>query len=157
MYICTGCLEVYKNDFENSLCPKSTCTGEVIEVNSTLMPLVRLLLERGYYVKKDGCNFEYSETEYVPKLLKIVFEDYVQLPSIPEDMQYNNEDNSLVVTFDSDDTIENLQLIASSVVKVLRWIDSLEVAHYEECAYVNEGDYRKCYFCDALDACKDMK
>ena len=45
-YMCMGCYEIY--DYDMDMCPKAGCEGMVVEIDELMVPIIKLLNEKGY-------------------------------------------------------------------------------------------------------------
>jgi len=48
-YLCLECYETYQMHLP--YCPKTSCHGEIIEVDDLMLPVIMLLNQRGYYTE----------------------------------------------------------------------------------------------------------
>lgn len=61
-YVCMECHEVYNINLET--CPKSNCSGEVVEIDDLILPAIIMLNAKGYmtefscagHIYDDGCT-----------------------------------------------------------------------------------------------------
>ena len=151
--ICTGCLCVYEENLIGTKCSKRNCEGEVIKIEDSLVPVVKLLMEKGYYVKAEKSGYKYLSSDYIPDALSIVFEEYVNLLSKPQDMEFIEKENKITITFDNETKSQALNSVYNNLKNIINWIQELPIQEYQECVYSTESDYRKCQFCNAVDAC----
>lgn len=61
-YMCMGCYEIYDRDLDR--CPKSICSGMVVEIDELMIPAIKFLNIKGYMTEfccsghpyDDGCT-----------------------------------------------------------------------------------------------------
>ena len=45
-YMCMGCYEVY--DWNMEMCPKTGCEGNIVEIDELMLPIIKMLNQKGY-------------------------------------------------------------------------------------------------------------
>lgn len=89
---CLKCNEIYKmeslstdkaNNFQH--CPRFSCTGEVIEVDELILPVIIELNKKGYFTKHccAGHYYDKAPNSYIS------FEEGVKLPELPNGYVYD--------------------------------------------------------------------
>ena len=142
MYICLNCYEVYDNHLkfnhtsEYNFCPKTSCDGDVIEVDELFIPVITELNKKGY--DTTNCCSGHSYESYINSY--IGFEDYVELPSLPEGYMYDRDLHPQVdwdkhdrkgmdcirkVFDNSEDKIELSKSIYQNAINMLEWVKGL--------------------------------
>lgn len=99
-YLCLDCGEVYDSSrlhinelFEYVYCPKTNCDGTLIEVDELMIPIIQILNDKGY-ITKYCCSGHYDG--HHPNAY-IMFEDWVELPSIPKGFKKDDDCSGHVV------------------------------------------------------------
>lgn len=65
-YMCMACGEIYRNELP--YCPKRSCTcGEVVEIDELMVPIIRLLNEKGFATRYccSGHSYEQGSSPYI--------------------------------------------------------------------------------------------
>lgn len=88
--LCLKCGEIYDkslkplNDGEYNFCPKSSCIGEIVEVDEMILPVIRILNLKGYKTKfccgghpekKNPNAYILFDFDYRPKTIPEGFEE----------------------------------------------------------------------------------
>ncbi|MBQ4523365.1 MAG: hypothetical protein IJA10_10530 [Lachnospiraceae bacterium] len=86
-YLCLECGEIYNSEqlnlnpfLEDILCPKSSCSGYLIEVDELLIPTIKLLNDKGY-ITNYCCSGHYSN--HSPRCY-ILFAEGIDIPNTPK-------------------------------------------------------------------------
>lgn len=75
-YMCMGCGEVYSWDME--VCPKASCEGDVVWIDELMIPIIKLLREKGYiteyccsgHVYGNGCGAYVCLDDFMTEVLE---------------------------------------------------------------------------------------
>lgn len=87
-YYCNDCGEIYdssllRTDLYSAYdmpCPKAGCNGSMYEVDELMLPIIKILNEKGY-TTKFCCSGHYYHS---PSSGYLWFEEWVELPNLPE-------------------------------------------------------------------------
>ena len=143
MYICLNCYEVYDNHLkfdrisEYNFCPKSSCDGNVIEVDELFIPVIIELNKKGY--NTSSCCSAHTYNSYINSY--IMFDEDVKLSSLPKGYKYDkdiyphvnwdkvgrNGMDCIRKVFDKSnkDNIELSKEIYENAINVLDWVKGL--------------------------------
>lgn len=132
--VCLHCFEIYKEslkfdewaDFQP--CPKTSCIGEVVEIDDLLLPVIIELNKKGYTTKYCCAGHYYDH----PINSYIMFDEDIELPSIPPNYKYENDHNTIRRNFSDIVNIENYKYfteINNNATQLLKWAKSL--SYYE--------------------------
>jgi len=143
MYICLNCYEVYDNHLkfdrtsEYNFCPKSSCDGNVIEVDELFIPVIIELNKKGY--NTSSCCSAHTYDSYINSY--IMFDEDVKLSSLPKGYKYDkdlyphadwskvdrNGMDCIRIVFDKKNK-NNIKLskeIYENAINVLEWVKEL--------------------------------
>ena len=128
--LCLKCGEIYDKDLisltpnEYSFCPKSSCIGEVIEVDDMILHAIKILNDKGY-ITKYCCS---GHAENKPPNGYIMFEDFINLESCPERFKFEDRYGSTIIrsTFESVDYYVDSQNIFKDMIVLLGWANDLD-------------------------------
>ncbi len=130
-YLCLDCGETYDstylkiNDYDNSAyCPKTSCTGELIEVDELILPTIKILNMKGYLTKY-CCSGHWSDQH--PQGY-IMFQDGIDIPYLPNG--FSKELNGDNVTIRSNmplrkPTISDFKRICDRAKVLVNWANKL--------------------------------
>lgn len=131
MHVCMECFESYDrrflmnaDGFGEVFCPKSSCQGEVVELDELIAPTIILLNQKGYLTKFccSGHWYEESSTTY------IYFYDEIPIELLPEGfvLEDDYEGNATTIRTRYGDTEENKYDFVIRVNKQLyEWANNL--------------------------------
>ena len=157
--ICLSCYEIYRDsineiksipynldgkDKEYHMCPKNSCTGEIIEVDELMLPIIIELNKKGY-TTLNCCSGHYYEE--IPHCY-IMFKKTIIFDSLPKEFTYQkneprttiencfgvlNSDSTYIIDKykNKEDKLYKLILLAN--IELLKWVKKLP-------KYINEGD-----------------
>lgn len=139
-YFCLKCGEIYKSNikdtqiqFENNgkiedriWCPKTSCIGQVIEVDDIFLPIIKLLNKKGYYTSFccSGHVGDNGLSSYIS------FDDTMHgLPNIPKGYKEEKDSNIYCIRKNYDDKLSEIEihkLILENAIITLQWAEQLE-------------------------------
>ena len=130
-YLCLECGEIYDSDwlnnnelFEYIQWPKTNCVGTLIEVDELLLPTIKILNEKGYSTK--FCCSGHYESQHPNGY--IAFEDWVDLPYIPDGFKADEDYDHIVIRSTlpyTTPTLEDFKTICDNAKTLLDWAISL--------------------------------
>lgn len=134
MHVCMDCYEYYDHKFlkrdvqDMYVCPKTSCSGDVVEIDELIAPTIILLNQKGYITKYCCSGHWYSEcsTPY------IYFYDFVELPEIlPYGFKYE-QTNTIRKRFDDfeDEYLNKYNFIVQTNKDLYEWAFSLTEFEY---------------------------
>lgn len=128
--VCLHCFEIYKSSLkedewiDSQPCPKSTCIGKVVEVDELLLPTIIELNKKKYFTKY-CCSGHYYQN---PVSSYIMFEDDIDIPSLPKGYVLENEKNTIRKSFSDHCDAKNYKYvfeIYENAKSLLKWAKSL--------------------------------
>ena len=85
--MCLDCYEIYDKDkIEGdklsyyNFCPKTSCNGQLIEIDELMIPTIKVLNEKGYCTKFCCSGHYYGQTPNG----YIMFEEGIDIPNLPK-------------------------------------------------------------------------
>ena len=100
VYMCLNCYEIYNkedikiNDFCDYVgCPKTSCVGQLIEIDELMIPTIKILNQKGY-ITKFCCSGHYygqHSNGY------IMFEEGVDIPKLPSGWTKETHGNYITI------------------------------------------------------------
>ena len=142
-YLCLDCYETYKIPLQN--CPKTSCNGQVIEVDELMLPIVMLLNQKGYhtefccaghiYEQKNCC---YPYIVFDSDLNEVLSEDEFKeiFKDLPECWDFEEGDwlnrMTLRCNIENNNMIEMQKMICYANLKLLEFVDALPSLYDEE-------------------------
>lgn len=140
-YVCLSCYEIYNEDYlkidewlDEQICPKTDCSGHIIEVDDLLIPTIITLNKKGYYTK--FCCSGHYDSQHPEGY--IYFEEGIKLPNVPNGF-YLEEEDGKGVTIRSNicknrrlrkPTHNDFYKICDNAKSLLKWANQLP--YYEE-------------------------
>lgn len=144
-YMCLTCFQIYDDSIEKTKtiyrgknnewievisCPKADClTGEVVYIDELILPVIKLLNEKGYRTKHCCSGHIYNENDCY-----VIFEAYVkELPNIPEGFSLTKgEDDCLILSYDFNNKVwskERYKNILAVNNRLFEWAEKLPKNH----------------------------
>ena len=132
-YLCLDCGEVYNSSslhinelFSEVSCPKTNCDGTLIEIDELMIPIIQILNQKGY-ITKYCCSGHY---DYIHPNSYIMFEDWVELPYIPDGFikEEKEEGENIIIRSTlplRTPTLEDFKSICDNAKTLLDWAISL--------------------------------
>lgn len=130
-YLCLECGEVYDSNwlninelYEYIHCPKTSCVGILVEVDELLIPTIKILNKKGYSTK--FCCSGHYDSQHPNGY--IAFEDWVELPSIPNGFKFDEDYDCIVIRSTlsyTTPTLEDFKAICDNAKTLLDWAMSL--------------------------------
>ena len=137
---CLKCYEVFKlesllqdkvNNFQH--CPKFSCTGQVIDVDELMLPIIIELNKKGYYTEYccAGHYYDKAPNSY------ILFQEGISIPSLPSGYIYDKDStrtirNDFSKYTDGDivysDNDRYFEIINCNATLLLNWANSLPIS-----------------------------
>ena len=153
-YLCMSCFEEYKRDglklnedSYESPCPKSNCYGVVVEIDDMILPIIKLLNQKGYISTFCCSNHSYEagnksntyisfESECVPNTVPNGF--YIEDKKWYEENHPNfvyTTDKDICIRKYYDDELDEFELhveICKTMVDLMEWAEELDDISEEE-------------------------
>lgn len=149
-YLCLGCFEEYKQESiklnesskydYNTICPKANCYGDVVEIDDLLLPVIKLLNQKGYITtfccsghsyEAGYCNTYISfDNEYLPNIIPkgfIVEDKQWYKENYPKCYDENKEDICIRKYYGKDlNEYELHKEICKTAIGLMKWAEKLE-------------------------------
>lgn len=139
---CLKCYEVFKiesllpdkvNNFQH--CPKISCTGQVIDVDELMLPIIIELNKKGYYTEYccAGHYYDKAPNSYIR------FEEGIELPLLPSGYEYECS-NPITIRNDFSQYVDGeicyldhdkyFEIINNNASQLLDWANALPINEF---------------------------
>lgn len=130
-FLCLDCFDVYDSEMLNDkffdvyegMCPKSNCNGKTICLDELMIPIIKILNQKGY-TTKFCCSGHYPGYNRT----YIMFEDYIKIPSLPNGFYFDNSDANVVIrskTPFSESDMSDFYEICDRIKTLTKWGEEL--------------------------------
>lgn len=130
-YLCLDCFDVYDSellnseyrDFYEGLCPKVNCEGKIICVDELMIPVIKVLNQKGYFTKF-CCSGHYPGNNQT----YIMFEDCIELPSLPNGFYFDNNNSNVTIRSKSvccESCLSDFYNICDRIKILTKWAEEL--------------------------------
>lgn len=130
-FLCLDCFDVYDSEMLNDkffdvyegMCPKSNCNGRTICLDELMIPAITVLNKKGYSTKFccSGHYPGYNQTY-------IMFEEYVEIPSLPNGFRFDNCEDNVVIRSNepfSESCLRDFYKICDHIKSLTKWAEEL--------------------------------
>ena len=130
MLLCLNCYKIYnQKTIKNNMCKVKECYGDVVEIDELFVPVIAELNRKGYRTRY-CCSGHYTKDSITTY---IMFEDFIELPSLPEGYNYDvdwtirNGNTDIEKYIDKNKSFNELSKdIFNNAVSVLEWAEGLK-------------------------------